>query len=149
MILLGGNPRTGKTIFSAEFLYHGARDFFENGLYVSFSEGREAFITNMSSLGLDFEELEGQGRFEILDLVTAKEAGLDTLMEMMTSDINTLGVERLVIDSFTAMANAFAKPIDVRIALHLLSKIVRQSSCTTIVITENSYSWGEERRRQR
>jgi len=136
MILLGGNPGTGKTIFSAEFLYHGARDFFENGLYVSFSEGRDAFIANMSSLGLDFEKLEREGKFKILDLVTVKEAGLDTLMEMMTSDIDTLGVERLVIDSFTAMANAFAKPIDVRIALHLLSKIVRQSGCTTIVITE-------------
>ena len=136
MILLGGNPGTGKTILSAEFLYHGGKNFFENGLYVSFSEGRKAFINNMSSLGLDFETLERENRFKILDLVTVKETGLDTLMEMITSDIDTLGVERLVIDSFTAMANAFEKPIDVRIALHLLSKIVRQTGCTTLIITE-------------
>jgi KaiC/GvpD/RAD55 family RecA-like ATPase len=135
MILLGGNPGTGKTVFSGEFLHHGGKNY-ENGLYVSFAEGREAFINNMSSFGLNFESLERENRFKILDLVTMKEAGLDTLMEMITNDIDTFGVERLVIDSFTALANAFEKPIDMRITLHLLSKIIRQSGCTTIIITE-------------
>jgi len=135
MILLGGNPGTGKTIFSGEFLHHGGKNY-ENGLYVSFSEGREAFINNMSSFGLHFDELERENRFKILDLVTMKEGGLDTLMEMITNDIDTFGVERLVIDSFTALSNAFEKPIDTRITLHLLSKIIRQSGCTTIIITE-------------
>jgi len=135
MILLGGNPGTGKTIFSGEFLHYGGKNF-ENGLYVSLSEGREAFINNMTSFGLDFEILERENRLKILDLVTVKEAGLDTLMEMMTSDIDTFGVERLVIDSFTALTNAFEKPIDTRITLHLLSKIIRQTGCTTLIITE-------------
>jgi len=135
MILLGGNPGTGKTVFSGEFLNHGGKNY-ENGLYVSFSEGREAFIDNMSSFGLHFDELERENRFKILDLVTMKEGGLDTLMEMITNDIDTFGVERLVIDSFTALTNAFEKPIDTRITLHLLSKIIRQSGCTTIIITE-------------
>jgi len=135
MILLGGNPGTGKTIFGGTFLYHGGKNY-ENGLYISFSEGREAFINNMSSLGLDFEALEHENRFKILDLVTIKEAGLDTLMEMITNEIDTFGVERLVIDSFTALTNAFEKPIDMRITLHLLSKIIRQSGCTTLIVTE-------------
>jgi len=148
MILLGGNPGTGKTIFGGTFLYHGGKNY-ENGLYISFSEGREAFINNMSSLGLDFEALEHENRFKILDLVTIKEAGLDTLMEMITNEIDTFGVQRLVIDSFTALTNAFEKPIDMRITLHLLSKIIRQSGCTTIITTEiptgrRGIGWGIE-----
>ncbi|TMI25740.1 KaiC domain-containing protein, partial [Candidatus Bathyarchaeota archaeon] len=42
-ILLIGNPGTGKTGFSAQFLYKGLVEG-ECGIYVSFSEGREAFF---------------------------------------------------------------------------------------------------------
>ena len=34
LILLAGNPGTGKTVFSSAFLYHGAVDYGENGIYV-------------------------------------------------------------------------------------------------------------------
>lgn len=58
LIVLAGNPGTGKTIFSARFLYHGAANCGEKGIYVSFAENRENFLKNMLSLGLDFEKLE-------------------------------------------------------------------------------------------
>lgn len=136
MVLVAGNPGTGKTMFSGEFLYHGAAECSENGLYVSFSEGRTTFLDNMEKFGRDFYELEREGRFEVLDLITVKEPGIDPLMEMVTTRIDALGAERLVIDSFTAMANAFSSVIDARVTLHLLSKIVRQTGCTTLLVTE-------------
>ncbi len=43
LILLCGNAGTGKTIFSAHFLYYGAANMLENGVYVSFGESRDAF----------------------------------------------------------------------------------------------------------
>ncbi|MEM4983217.1 MAG: ATPase domain-containing protein, partial [Candidatus Bathyarchaeia archaeon] len=58
LIILAGNPGTGKTIFSAIFLYNGIVNYGERGVYVSFAENREAFLSNMLSLGLDFERLE-------------------------------------------------------------------------------------------
>ncbi|MCX8176270.1 MAG: ATPase, partial [Candidatus Bathyarchaeota archaeon] len=73
LIVLAGNPGTGKTIFSATFLYNGAINYGEKGMYVSFSENRETFFSNMLSLGLDFWKLEREGRFRILDMVTARE----------------------------------------------------------------------------
>jgi len=136
MILVAGNPGTGKTMFSGQFLYHGAAECSENGFYVSFSEGRATFLDNMSKFGLDFHELEKQGKFEVLDLITVKEPGIDPLMEMITTRIDATGAERLVVDSFTAMANAFSTVIDARVTLHLLSKIVRQTGCTTLLVTE-------------
>ena len=136
MILITGNPGTGKTMLSGEFLYHGAHECSENGLYVSFSEGRATFIDNMKKFGRDFHELEGQDRFEVLDLITVKEPGIDAVMEMIISRIDETGAERLVIDSFTAMANAFTTVIDARVMFHLLSKVVRQTGCTTLLVTE-------------
>ena len=38
LILLAGNPGTGKTIFSMQFLFKGAEDYGESGIYVSFAE---------------------------------------------------------------------------------------------------------------
>ena len=136
MILVAGSPGTGKTMLSGQFLHHGAAERSENGLYVTFSEGRATFLDNMSKLGRHFQELEEQGRFDVLDLITVKEPGIDAVMEMITTRIDASGTERLVVDSFTAMANAFSTVIDARVMLHLLSKIVRQTGCTTLLVTE-------------
>ena len=136
MILVAGNPGTGKTMFSGQFLYHGAAECSENGLYVSFSEGRAIFLENMRRFGRDFQELERKGRFDVLDLITIKEPGINSVVEMITTSIDASGTERLVIDSFTAMANAFSTIIDARVMIHLLSKIVRQTGCTTLLVTE-------------
>ena len=136
MILITGNPGTGKTMFSAEFLYNGGNKYSENGLYVSFSEGRSTFMNNMSKFGNDLAELEEQGKLEFLDLITVKEPSIDAVMEMITSLIHTVRAERLVIDSFTAMANTISAVIDARLMLHLLGKIVRQAGCTTLLVTE-------------
>ncbi len=135
MILLSGNPGTGKTLLSGEFLYHGAETD-ENGLYVSFSEGRQSFLECMKRVGRDFTSPGVRDRLEILDLLTVKEEGIETLLEMITGRIEALTIERLVIDSFTAMTSAFNRTIDARITLHILGKVVRQTGCTTILITE-------------
>jgi len=45
--------------------------------------------------------------------------------------------KRLVIDSFSAMAQAFKEPIEARSILHnILGKLVRQLGCTTLLIVE-------------
>jgi circadian clock protein KaiC len=41
-----------------------------------------------------------------------------------------------VIDSFTALSNAFTKTIDARVTLHILSKILSHTHCTTLLVTE-------------
>ena len=62
MILVAGNPGTGKTIFSAQFIYRGAVDYGEKGVYVSFAEGKKSFIDYMRRFGMDFERLEKEGK---------------------------------------------------------------------------------------
>jgi len=136
LILVAGNPGVGKTIFGAEFLHTGATKFGQKGVYVSFAEGRENFNENMLRLGLDFEKLEESGKIRVLDLVTVKEAGMETVMEMIASEIQSLGAERLVIDSFSALTCAFDAKINVRILIHILSKMIRQAGCTTLLVTE-------------
>src|SRR3989475_10558007 len=53
LITLAGRPGTGKTIFGSQFLYQGARENAEPGMYVSMLEGRKAYFRNMNRPGLD------------------------------------------------------------------------------------------------
>ncbi len=137
LVLLAGNPGTGKTVFGMQFLCKGAEDCRENGIYVSFAESEETIMYNMSKLfGRDLVN-EVNGKVKILDFTTVTEKGLATILEMIVKEVTALKAKRLVIDSFSAMAQAFKEPIEARSILHnILGKLVRNLGCTTILIVE-------------
>ena len=140
LVVLAGCPGTGKTSFSAQFLYRGCVDYGESGVYVSFAESKETFYMNMRSMGCDFERLEKDGRFRFLELLTVKEEGIPYAAEMILKVVEEAGAKRLVIDSLSAMAQAFREPHEVRVLLHsILGKICRSLGCTALIITEASY----------
>jgi len=140
LIVLAGNPGTGKTIFSATFIYNGIVNYGERGIYVSFAENRETFLGNMLSIGLDFESLEEEGMFRFLDMVTAREEAAPAIMETILMEVSGFGAKRLVIDSFSALAQAFKETHEARIMLHtILSRVTRLMGCTTILIVENPH----------
>ena len=136
MIILAGSPGSGKTIASAQFLYHGATGYNENGVYVSFSERKDAFERSMKKFGMDFCSLEKEGRFKFLDFATTTETGVSATLMALLSEVFAMKAKRLVLDSFTAMATAFEKRIEARIVLHAFEKLMRQAGCTTILIVE-------------
>jgi len=144
LILLAGHPGSGKTAMAAQFLHAGAASHNEKGVYVSFSEGRKALLDYTNSLGIDIAEQEKLGNIKILDMVTVKEEGLSTVLEEMLDSLESTKARRLVIDSFSAMAQAFTSQIEARIMLHtILGKIVRGMGCTTILASE--VPWGSQR----
>lgn len=140
LVIVAGNPGTGKTIFSACFLYNGAVNYGEKGIYVSFAESRETFFENMRTLGLDFERLEKENKFRFIDMLTVKEDAVSAVLETLLKEASEVGAKRLVIDSFSSMAQAFKETHEVRITLHtILGKVTRLLGCTTILIVEIPY----------
>jgi len=136
LILLAGSAGAGKTIASAHFLYHGAKNLNENGIYISFAERREFFIDNMKRFGLDFENLENQGKFKFMDLLTTREETVSSTIGILSKEALEINAKRMVIDSFTSMAQAFSERIDARIVLHILDKLMSHSGCTTLLLVE-------------
>jgi circadian clock protein KaiC len=137
MILLAGSPGSGKTIASAQYLYHGASELGENGAYISFSERESVFMKNLERFGFNFERLKNEGKFRFLDMITpgSEAFSVDTI-NFALKEVQAMKVQRLVIDSFTAMSSAFTKMVDARIILHLLEKLMRQLGCTTLLVVE-------------
>jgi circadian clock protein KaiC len=137
LILLVGHPGSGKTILSSQFLYNGASKLHEPGIYVSFAENREAFLRNMQRSRMNFGKLEQENLFKFLDFVTVKETAINDALNTIMSEIDSLKAKRLVIDSFSAMSQAFSEKIDARIILHtVLGRMTRLSGVTTILIAE-------------
>ncbi|MCD6421494.1 MAG: AAA family ATPase [Thaumarchaeota archaeon] len=137
LILLAGNPGTGKTLFSAGFIYHGIVDRGERGVYASLAESRGEFYANMKALGYDFEKLEREGIFSFLNLITLIGEGASTLINEILAEVEDLGAKRLVVDPFSAIAQGLGDPREVRVFLHtFLSKTVKKLGCTTILVEE-------------
>lgn len=136
LVLLAGSPGSGKTIASAQYLYYGATKLDEKGIYVSFAERRETFLKNMRRFGFDFQTLEDEDKFNFLDMMTCSESMISSALNMIVAEVSATHAKRLVIDSFSAMAQAFKKKIDARIIVHLLEKMMRTTDCTTLMLVE-------------
>ena len=137
MILLAGSPGSGKTIASAQYIYHGATQLNETGVYVSFVERESTFLKNMAKFGLDFEKLKSEGKFRFMDMITpgSQEFSMDTI-NFTLREVQSMNAQRLVIDSFTALASTFKKEVDARVILHLLEKLMREVDCTSLLLVE-------------
>jgi len=136
VIVVAGGPGAGKTIFSAQYIHHGALNG-EKGVYVSFGEAADAFKEYMQRFGLGFQKLEKEGKVAILDLTVPK-LGLETNLDLIEQRVRDLGAKRLVIDSFSAIALALGERVDVRTTLHMLTKLLREINCTTIMVVDVS-----------
>jgi len=136
LIVLGGRPGSGKTILASQYLYYGAKRG-EPATYVSFAESEEQYLHNMEKFGLDFRPLIEAGTFQFLDLSAVVSDAISDVLSLLTQQIAAFKTRRLVIDSFTAIGQAFDKIVDARIAIHtILGKLVREEGCTTLLLVE-------------
>src|SRR4051794_31986359 len=60
--LVCGSAGCGKTLFASAFVVHGARDFSEPGVFVSFEERPDDIVSNVASLGFALDDLLARGQ---------------------------------------------------------------------------------------
>ena len=102
-ILLSGSPGTGKTIFGLEYVYKGAAEFGEKGMYISFEQNPEDLREQARQMGFDeIERLEYEG---MLNFVCLPVSVIDKhTMPDLLENARELAVKRIVVDSLSAMA---------------------------------------------
>jgi circadian clock protein KaiC len=137
LIMLAGNPGTGKTVFASKFLSTGITDFGEPGIYVSFGENKETLVDNIAEqFGPEIGESLRSPKLKFLEYTVMTDIGLEAVLRSIMDEIRRTGAKRLVIDSYSAMAPLFEKE-GVRTVLHaVLGEVIRKAGCTTIVICE-------------
>jgi len=136
LILVAGEPGAGKTIFSATFVYNGAKKFGERGVYISFAETKKEFYEAMKQLGMDFEELENKGLFKFIDLVTVGKEAIDKEIGFLMEELARFQPKRVVLDSISVFAQILGLE-KTRVFLHtMLGRFIKAQNSTALLIAE-------------
>ncbi len=145
LVIIAGEPGTGKTIFGASFIYYGAQENNEPGIYASMFESENKFLQYMSRLGMDFRKLIDEGLVRYLSLPTLLETGIAAITNEIIEAAELIHAKRLVIDSFTALKQVFEKPVEARVFLQtIFSRTLEKMGCTTVLINEGTPFVGQQ-----
>ena len=133
VILVAGGTGSGKTIFSTQFIYNGATQYGEKGVYTTFEEDAKTLRRNMLNFGFDLERLERQGAIKIIDLEALKGEGLSANIQFILEALEEINGKRLVIDSLTAFLTACPEKFEYRMLMHLIYRMLKTQGITTIM----------------
>jgi circadian clock protein KaiC len=140
VVLLAGNPGTGKSTFAAKFVYEGCRRG-EPGIYLNFVEPKMDFYQHMKMLGMNLEECERKGLFHYIEAITiADEEALVSQLEDLVKMALERGIKRLAIDSISAMLQIVGSPARIRELLqNIFVNALKPAGITSILIAEHPY----------
>ncbi len=160
VVLILGEPGTGKSILCSQYLHWGATHEREKGVYIGMSEPKSRFTGEMLTLGMDFAKLEKEGIFAYVDAtgirviperakvgrvpVSGKELALVDLIDIVQEQIDKLSPERVVLDSISDLIFHFPRVEERRPAVLDLVDVL-QSTGTTCLLTSELLSTGEDR----
>jgi circadian clock protein KaiC len=142
--LIAGSTGCGKTMLAMEFLVHGAEEFGEPGIFMSFEETVEDLMQNFPSPGFDLEGLIKRNLLALdhvhLEPTQIEETGeydLEGLFVRLGLAIDLVGAKRVALDTIAVL---FAKLADERILRSELSRLFRwlKDKGVTAVITAES-----------
>ncbi|MFQ5999390.1 MAG: RAD55 family ATPase [Candidatus Bathyarchaeia archaeon] len=133
VILVAGGTGSGKTIFSTQFIYNGATQYGEKGVFATFEEDAKTLKRNMLRFGFDLERLERECSVKVIDLEALKGGGLSANIEYILGALDEINGKRLVIDSLTAFLSACTEKLEYRMLMHLIYRMLKTRGYTTIM----------------
>jgi len=139
-ILVSGGPGTGKSIFCMQYLYAGAKDYGDPGLYATLEEGPHNLWWNMQRFNWDLLSLEKENKLKIIkfDPDLSNRENLEEQVLQIVDKAKEIGARRLVIDSITAFSFWVKDVSSIRFAMYLLIEKLRSLKCTTVLTCETS-----------
>ncbi|OJV15048.1 MAG: KaiC 1 [Dyadobacter sp. 50-39] len=141
--LICGAAGSGKTLFSMEFLVHGATQFNEPGVFMAFEEKAEELAVNVASLGFDLNELQREGKIRIdhvhverSEIEETGEYNLDGLFIRLAYAIDSIGAKRVVLDTIESLFAGLTNQAVLRSELRRLFEWLKEKGVTTIITGE-------------
>jgi circadian clock protein KaiC len=105
-VLIAGSSGTGKSVLATQFIAEGVRQG-EPGIVAVFEERPEAYAERATSLGLDLETPQKDGKLTILYL-RPLDLSVDETMQSILDAVQKIGAKRLVIDSLAGFEMALS-----------------------------------------
>ncbi len=149
-VLLTGACGTGKTIFSMQYIYNGATQYSEPGVYVTLDERPDLIRQDVKRFGWDLQKLEDENMVNIIDGSIAKLGvpseeelsmpatgfDLDRLLLEIMRVTKRIGAKRIVIDSIPALGFTYDNEEEIRKAILKVSYMLMKTGVTSLLTSE-------------
>ena len=141
--LVCGGTGCGKTLLAMEFLVHGATEFNEPGVFMSFEETVRDLTENVVSLGFDLQEMIARKQL-VLDYVYVErseieesgEYDLEGLFIRLGAAIDAIGARRVVLDTIETLFAGLPDPAILRAELRRLFRWLKDKGVTAVITGE-------------
>ena len=141
--LLCGSAGCGKTLFAMTFLYNGAVEYDEPGVFLAFEEQPEDLIKNVGSLNYDIQKLIAEKKLAIdhveIERTKIAESGqydLEGLFIRLGFAIDSIGAKRVVVDTIETLFSGLENELLLRSELRRLFEWLKAKGVTAIITGE-------------
>jgi len=150
-ILVSGGPGSGKTTFAIQFLYTGATQHDEAGVYVTLDEEPDDIKKNMLKYGWDLKKLEDEKKLVFINIspvrvapsestgliqIGMKEFRLIKLLEAIRQGVEKVNAKRVIVDPLTIFTLQYPDEIERIYAMRDLMRDLKKTGCTNLLISE-------------
>lgn len=151
--IVSGVPGSGKTTLALQWLYGGAREHGQPGIYIAAEQGPRQLREEARAFGWELEPLEAGRKLVLLDASSARAEVPSTEKAVLSSPRNleetldaliTLQEEfntgRAVVDSITALTYHLRDPVEQRDAIHKLNQTLKILEMTALMLSEQTHN---------
>ncbi len=141
--LVCGEAGSGKTMLAMEFLFRGATEFGEPGVFIAFEETKKKLSANAASLGFDMEKLVARRKL-VVDYVHVErseieetgEYDLGGLFARIEHHVKTSRARRIVLDTLEVLFAGLKNEGVVRSELRRLFRWIEDRGLTAVITAE-------------
>ena len=153
-VVVSGPPGSGKTTLGLQFIYFGAKECDEPGVYVTLSQSIDEIKNDCKSFGMDIEDLVNKGKVLLIDLRPFKiknevierddslyrgeQIPFEHLTKLISNSIKKIKAKRIVIDSISVLGMQYSDKFHMRQGLQGMIQSLESFKVTTLLISEFS-----------
>ncbi len=139
-ILVTGAPGSGKTLLALQFIYYGAKDQNENGIFITTEESLEVINQSAKNLGMDLEPMISKGKiFFVQKPLVSLKGGIASIKGMIEA-IKKNNIKRVALDSLVFFDYLYPRfngnKIEFRRQVLIFIKEMRKSGVTFMAVSE-------------
>ncbi len=153
--LVAGPTGSAKTLFGMQFIYSGAKDYDDIGIYLTLEERKENIRKAMKCFGMDVDRYEKNGKLILVDVGKIRTKlhseedikrgiiGFGKLQNFLKNFLKSTHAKRLVLDSITAAGLFYKENEILRQELFAFTSFLQEMEITSLLITESVNEAGD------